>query len=213
MSEYKVARLEEIEEFDDGRAPARPVRAHFGIHSFGINAWTAKEQGDRLINEHDEADDGQEELYIVQTGHARFELDGQNVDAPVGTLVYVQPNVKRTAFAEEAGTTLIALGGKPGEAYEVSGWEFWAPLNALYREGKYAEAADQGQALVEAYPEYPVIAYNLACCEALAGRTEDAIEHLRMAVERRESLRSFATEDSDLDSIRDEPAFKKLVGS
>jgi tetratricopeptide (TPR) repeat protein len=213
MSGYKVARLEEIDEVDDGRAPARPVRAHFGIRSFGINAWTANDQGDRLINEHDEADDGQEELYIVQNGRARFELDGESVDAPAGTFVYVEPSVKRTAFADEAGTTLIALGGKPGEAYEISGWEFWAPLNALYREGKYAEAADRGQALVEAHPEYPVITYNLACCEALAGRTEDAIEHLRLAVERRESLRAFATEDADFDSIRDEPAFRELLGS
>ena len=215
MSGYKVAHFEEIEEFDDGRAPARPVRAHFGVQSFGINAWTAKKAGDRLINEHDEAsdDDGQEELYLVQQGRARFELDGESVDAPAGTFVYCEPKVKRTAFAEEAGTTLIALGGTPGQAYQVSGWEYWAPLNALYRAGKYEEAADQGQALLKEHPEYPVIPYNLACCEALAGRTEDAIEHLKMAIERREAMREFAAGDSDFDSIRDEPAFKDLVGA
>jgi tetratricopeptide (TPR) repeat protein len=213
MSGYQVARLDEIEELDDGRAPSRPVRAHFGISSFGINAWTGKEEGDRLINEHDEADDGQEELYLVQQGRARFELDGESVNAPAGTFVYVEPSVKRTAFAEEAGTTLIALGGKPGEAYEVSGWEFWAPYQPLYVAGKYAEAADEARAFAEAHPEYPLVAYNLACCEALAGRTDDAIAHLRQAFERREGLRSFATEDSDLDSIRDEPAFRELVGS
>jgi len=212
MSGYKVARLEEIDEFDDGRCPARTVRAHFGISSFGINAWTAKKQGDRLINEHDEADDGQEELYLVHQGRARFELDGKAVDAPAGTFVYVEPSVKRTAFAEEVGTTLIALGGKPGEAYEVSGWEFWAPFQPLYAAGKYEEAADQARPVAEAHPEYSVITYNLACCEALAGRKADAIVHLGLAFERRKGLRAFAAEDSDLDSLRDEPAFKELVG-
>jgi hypothetical protein len=54
--------------------------------------------------------------------------------------------------------------------------------------------------------------YNLACCESLAGRTTDAIEHLRQAIDRSERLRSFAKDDSDFDPIRDEPAFKELVG-
>jgi tetratricopeptide (TPR) repeat protein len=214
VSGYAVARLDEIDEIDDGREPFRPVRHHFGITSFGITTWTGKDSGDRLINVHDEDEpDGHEELYFVQEGRARFELDGEGLDAPAGTLVFVEPGVKRTAIAEEAGTTLIALGGRPGEAYEASGWEVWAPLNPVYREGKYAEAADRGQALVEAHPEYPLLAYNLACCEALAGRTEDAIAHLRRAIEGGDLARRLAAEDSDFDSIRDEPAFKDLVGS
>ena len=47
---------------------------------------------------------------------------------------------------------------------------------------------------------------------ALAGRTQDAIEHLRQAVEGSERFRELAREDSDFDSLRDEPAFKQLVG-
>jgi hypothetical protein len=68
MSKYAAARLDQIEELTDGRCPWRPVRHHFGITSFGINAWTGREAGDRIINEHDEsdADDQQEELYFVQ---------------------------------------------------------------------------------------------------------------------------------------------------
>ncbi|MFL5924227.1 MAG: hypothetical protein ACJ74S_09685, partial [Gaiellaceae bacterium] len=100
MSGYKIARLEEIDEIDDGRAPLRPVRHYFGISSFGINAWTGHEAGDRIINEHDEGDDGdddqQEELYVVQQGRATFELDGERVEAPAGTFVFVRPGVKRT---------------------------------------------------------------------------------------------------------------------
>ena len=139
MTRYAVARLEEIDELTDGRAPLRPVRHHFGITSFGVNAWTAPEVGDRIINEHDESEpDSDEELYLVVRGRAMFELDGDRVAAPTGTLIFAPPGVKRTAFAEEPETTVLALGGTPGQAYEPDGWELWAPLDPLYKAGAYA---------------------------------------------------------------------------
>jgi hypothetical protein len=211
MSGYAVAHLDELDEISDGRCPSRPVRHHFGITSFGVNAWTGREAGDRIINEHDEADEN-EELHLVHSGRARFELGGEPVDAPEGTFVFARPGVKRTAFAEEPGTTILAIGGTPGKAYEPHGYEVWAPLRQLYESGEYAEVADRGRELVEAHPEYSMVTYNVACCEALAGRTDDAIEHLRLAVERSGQLRSLAAEDSDFDAIREEPAFKELVG-
>jgi tetratricopeptide (TPR) repeat protein len=213
MSGYTVAHLDEIDEISDGRCPWRPIRHHLGITSFGINSFTAREAGDRLINEHDESEeDANEELYLVQRGRATFELDGERVDAPAGSFVFARPGVKRTAFAEEPGTTVVALGGTPGKAYEPDGWEIWAPLNPLYEAGEYAEAADRGRELIEAHPEYSGVFYNLACCESLAGRTADAIEHLRSAVDRSERFRSFAEGDSDFDPIRDQPAFQELIG-
>ena len=211
MSEYTVARLDEIEEIEDGRCPWRPVRHHLGITSFGVNSFTAKDAGDRIINEHDEEGE-HEELYLVHTGRARFELAGEMVDAPAGTLVFVERGVTRTAFAEEPGTTLVALGGEPGKAYHATGYELWAPLGPLYAAGNYAEAADRGRELLAAHPEYPDLGYNIACCESLAGRTADAIAHLRTAVEAHEPMRKWAAEDSDFDPIRDDPAFKELVG-
>ena len=66
--------------------------------------------------------------------------------------------------------------------------------------------------LIEAHPEYAGPLYNLACCESLAGRTADAIEHLRLAIERSERFRSLAADDSDFDPIREEAGFKELVG-
>jgi hypothetical protein len=215
MAAYSVAHLEDIEEVTDGRAPMRPIRLHLGITSFGVNAWTARNAGDRIINEHDEADDAgerDEELYVVQSGRARFELDGARFDAPAGTFVFAPAGVKRTAFAEEPDTTIVAIGGTPGKAYEPLGWEVWMPLNQLYEAGQYEEAADRGREVVEAHPEYAGPFYNLACCESLAGRTEDAIEHLRIAIDRSERFRSYAAGDSDFDPIREEPAFKELVG-
>jgi mannose-6-phosphate isomerase-like protein (cupin superfamily) len=214
MAQHKVVQFEEIEEMSDGRVPWRPVRHHLGITAFGVNTFTGREAGDRIINEHDEADqaDGSEELYVVLTGRARFELDGDSVDAPAGTLVFAPPAVKRTAFAEEPNTTLVAVGGTPGKAYEAVGWEVWQPLNELYRNGQYAEAADRARELVEAHPQYPLPFYNLACCEALAGRKEDAVAHLGRAVELSEQFRDYAKGDSDLDAIRDEPGYKELIG-
>ncbi len=210
MSTHSVARLDDIDEITDGREPWRPVRHHFGITSFGVNAWTGAAAGDRILNEHDEEDDA-EELYLVHRGRATFELDGERVDAPAGTLVFAQPGVKRTAFAEEPGTTILALGGTPGQAYEPDGWELWAPVAPLYREGRYAEAADRARVIVAENPQYPMLAYNLACCESLAGRKEDALEHLRAAAAS-DRMRRFAAQDSDLDAIRDDPAFKELMG-
>ena len=123
----------------------RPVRHHFGITTFGATTWTAENAGDRLINEHDENDMGVDELYLVIQGRARFEVDGEQVDAPTGTFVYAPPEVKRTAVAEEAGTTIFAVGGAaPGKPYQVEGWELWAPMMRLFHAGEYAQAADWG---------------------------------------------------------------------
>jgi hypothetical protein len=127
---YRLARLDEIEVVNDGRCPWRPIRHHLGITAFGVNAWTGVSAGDRIVNEHDEADED-EELYVVLNGRARFEIDGEKVDAPTGSLVFVPPGVKRTAFAEEAETTVLAIGATPGKPYEAVGWEIWMPLNEL----------------------------------------------------------------------------------
>jgi tetratricopeptide (TPR) repeat protein len=214
MSKYTAARLEEIEEVDDGREPFRPVRHHLGITAFGITSWTARNAGDRIINEHAEDEEGDpEELYFVHQGRARFEIDGEHVDAPAGTFVLVPPGPKRTAFAEEPETTVVAIGATPGQAYEPLGWEISAPLNALYRDGRYEEAADRGREIVEANPQYAGPLYNLACCESLAGRKDDAIRHLRLAIERSEQTRDYAKGDSDFDAIRDDPEFQKLLGT
>jgi tetratricopeptide (TPR) repeat protein len=210
MAEYAVCHLADIDELDDGRCRFRPIRHNFGITSFGVNAWTGRAAGDRIINEHDEAGED-EELYVVQSGRAIFELDGTRVNAPAGTFVYARPGVKRTAYAEEPETTILAVGGAPGQVYEPDGWEIWAPFNRLYREGRYAEAADAAREAAKAHPEYAGLLYNLACCESLAGRPADAIEHLELAIDKSERCRSYAVDDSDFDPIREEPAFQALV--
>jgi tetratricopeptide (TPR) repeat protein len=86
-------------------------------------------------------------------------------------------------------------------------------VHPLYLEGRYAEAADAGKAALEAHSEYGDLFYNVACCESLAGRTEDALAHLERAIELSEGFRELARGDSDLDPIRSEPRFVSIVES
>jgi tetratricopeptide (TPR) repeat protein len=214
MSQFAVARLDDIDEIDDGRCPFRPVRQHFGIASFGVNAMTGHSDGDRLINEHEEAEtDSSEELYVVISGHARFELDGELQEAPAGTFVHVPAGIKRTAFARDAGTTVLAIGGGPaGKPYEPTGWELFAPLFPLFEAGDYEAGADRAQALLADNPPYGAVYYNTACFESRAGRTDAALAHLRRAVELSPSLAEAARTDDDLAALREQPGFAEIVG-
>jgi len=212
MAGYAVAHLEQIEEFSDAGCHYRPIRHQLGITAFGATAWTARAPGDLVINERDEDDPtADQELFLVLRGYAVFELDGDRVEASAGTLVFAPPRTKRTATAKEAGTTIIAIEGTPGKAYQARGWELWAPLAPRYEAGEYADVADRLIALVAAAPQYPMLFYNLACCESRCGRTSDALSHLGRAIEMSDEFRDSATTDSDLDPIRHEPAFWRLI--
>jgi hypothetical protein len=219
MSGYEVVHIDDVPEQDDGQVPMRPVRLHLGITGFGVNGWTGKNVGDRLIPEHQEANDDEneaerdEELYVVVQGRAVFELEGERRDAPAGTLVFVRPRVKRTAFAEEPGTVIVSVGGTPGKPYHGVGWEAWYPLRRLYEAGDLAAVVERGRELLDADTPSPLLYYNVACCESLTGHTTEALEHVTRAIELSDQFRDYAKNDSDLDAIREEPAFQELVGS
>ena len=94
----------------------------------------------------------------------------------------------------------------------IERFDVFAPLRPLYEAGEHAEAADRARELVQANPDDARLLYNVACCESLAGRTDDAIEHLQRAIELAEQLRELAAGDSDFDPIRAEPKFLALAG-
>ena len=127
---WRTAHLSEIEPFpdrgDDLKA-WRPIRHRLGIRAFGVNAWVAEGAGEEIIEEHDELNtegaDNHEELYLVLDGHATFTVDGNEVDAPRGTLVFVEAPLVRKAVASEPGTTVLAIGATPGVPFRVSPWE------------------------------------------------------------------------------------------
>jgi len=120
---YAVSQLSDIEPLasDLVEGDWRPVRYHFGITAFGCNAYVARAAGELIVEEHSET--SHEELYVVLAGEARFTLDGDQVAAPAGTLVHCPPPVVRKATAGEAGTTILAIGAIPGQAFAVSRWE------------------------------------------------------------------------------------------
>jgi hypothetical protein len=191
-----------------------PIRRTFGIEAFGVNAWTADEAGAVVIQEHDESS-GHEELYVVVAGHATFTVDGDALDTPAGTLVFVRdPQAKRGAVATEPGTTVLVVGAKPGEPFHPMPWEANADVLPLFGEGRYAEAKVR---LVEALEQYEVergiLVFNLACAEARLGEMDAALEHLAAALEERPDLRETARTDDDFAGLRDDPRFAELIGT
>jgi tetratricopeptide (TPR) repeat protein len=188
----------------------RPVRRELGVRAFGVNAYTAN-AGDLLIEEHDETGSGSgrhEELYVVIAGAARFTIDGTEHDAPAGTLVFLpDPTARRAALALADGTAALVVGGRVGEPYSISPWENWFAAKAFADDGDPDAAADHMAVAIDEYPGNPAVLYNAACFEALAGRREAALAHLREAVELDPKMLKWAAEDVDFDAIRDDPAF------
>jgi Cupin domain len=207
-SKWKAGRLENIER----RGRDIPVREHFGIHGFGINAYTPSEDG-RLISEHDEVGSGQEELYIVLEGNATFEVDGETVEAPAGTFVYVPPETRRKATGEGI---VLALGATPGEAYRGldwgDAWPFHRDSMAAYGEQRYPDALEAVRRGLEHTPDHPGFHYNYACFATLAGDTSDeTIGHLRRSVELFPPFREQARRDDDLAAVREDPRFEDAL--
>jgi hypothetical protein len=205
---WKVARLDEIEK----RGRDIPVREHLGIHAFGINAFTPGEDG-TLINEHDEAGTGQEELYIVLDGNVTFEIDGESFDAPPGTFVSVGPSSRRKATGDG---TLIAVGATPGEAYQGvdwgEAWPFHSASMQAYGEERYADALGAVRDALEQMPDHAGLNYNYACFATLAGDTADeTFAHLRRSIELLPRFREDARKDDDFAAVRDDPRFEEAL--
>jgi len=121
-----IVALDQIQRAADPCDPAldwRPVRDHLAISGFGVNAFLGAAAGDRVVERHDEAQEGgHEELYIVVRGAARFVLDGAEHEVRPGSVVLVPPSTTREAFATEPDTAVLVVGGPPG-THEVSEWE------------------------------------------------------------------------------------------
>ena len=201
---YEVTSFSELESFPVGKHGLvwHPIRSRLGIRPFGMNSYTAAEVGSEIVEDHTEETYGHEEVYIVVAGHARFTLDGDEVDAPTGTIVHLpDPSVRRSAVAVDPDTRVLAVGGKPGEAFRPSAWELFFRASKL--------PPQEALALVEDSDGYNAdtagYRYNLACFRALAGKREEAVEAFRQAYELDpKRVAEWAPGDSDLDSIREE---------
>ena len=201
----KTLRIDDIEGLPVlGTLVWYPVRKPLGITAFGTNAYIAANAGDDVVEDHTEQTD--EEMYVVIRGHATFTVDGEEIDAPWGTIVYLDdPKQRRHAIAKEAGTTVLAVGGKPG-ASEISSWEYIFPSLPA----RNAEDWDTARTILEdALSEHdlPPVRYHLAQVEARAGNADRALEELRTAVAARPDYAAAAANEEDFASIRDDPRF------
>jgi tetratricopeptide (TPR) repeat protein len=210
----RTVRIGDIEPIPilDGELEWRPIRRTLGIEAFGINAYTAN-AGELVVEEHDETGAGaghHEELYVVVTGRATFTVEGKRFDAPVGTLVFLgDAKERRAARAVEDGTTVLAIGGVRGEGFRVSPWEFSFAATPAVRAKRYADAEALVREGLELHPGNPALLYDLACYAARQGRGDEALDHLRAAMEAHPKYLEYARTDPDLDSIRDDPRFPK----
>jgi uncharacterized cupin superfamily protein len=110
----RVIHLDQLDAVPVAGVTWRPVRRALGITAFGTNAYSAG-PGELLIEPHDElGGSAHEELYVIVRGHATFTVDGAEIDAPAGTLVFVaEPGAHRTAVACDEDTIALAVGGEP----------------------------------------------------------------------------------------------------
>ena len=210
---YEVAHIDELEELpiNKGEFVWRPVRRRFGITAFGTNAYTAN-AGQRVVEEHSESG-GHQELYVVLRGRATFTLDGEEIDAPAGTLIFAQPGTKRGAIAAEDGTAVLGVGAKPGEIFEPSPWEESFAAGSYADLGQVERAREIMDAALAARPDDWRAHYNYACLLALNDEPEAAITELQRAYELEpKEVGDYAGRDSDLDSVRDDPRVSAIAG-
>ena len=205
---WESVRLDEIDPIAvvDGTLLWRPVRRTLDIGAFGINAYVAPNAGDDVVEEHTERSLGHEEVYVVLAGRATFTLDDETVDAPAGTVVFIRDvDVKRHARAEEPGTSVLAIGGPRDEVYEPSPWEDYFLAERHRTAGDYGAYVAELEDALRRRPDHPATLYNLACAEALAGRDDDAVAHVRRAAELDPAFGEYAAKDDDFVGLRDRP--------
>jgi hypothetical protein len=110
----------------------------------------------------------------------------------------------------------LSSGGRPlavrlSAPWRPGGWELFAPCGHSTRRAITLRRRIEDASCWRATPPYADLFFNVACCESLAGQKDEAIAHLRRAIELSEQTRPFLEGDSDLDPIREDPAFKELL--
>jgi hypothetical protein len=207
---YRALHLDELEAvpWKDARLTWRPLRAQLGITAFGAAAFTAAQPGDEVVEPHAEASGGrgQQELYVVARGRARFTLDGQELDAPAGTFVFVEdPAVRRGAVATEPDTAVLVFGGDAG-AFTPAGEEVMARVRAALLERDTERAGALAAAGLHELPDSPGVRYALALVAAARGDDEEARRRLAEAIAAVPELAGEARTDPGLARLLDATA-------
>jgi hypothetical protein len=195
----------------------QPIRHTLGVRAFGVNAYFAPHVNEQLIERHDESGPGagrHAELYVMLSGAASFVVDGVDIEAPAGTLVFVpDPVSTREAKASADGTSCLVVSGPADRELPISPFEYWFRAEKPYSEGDYESAIEIVSRGLSEWPEHPTMLYQLACYHALAGHSESALDCFERAAARSPEVREWQADDSDLDSIRRQPRFLAALRS
>ncbi len=205
-----VVRVDDVERIRVGELTWLPLRRALGATGFGVNGYASAEQGGELIEPHDETSSGSaghEELYVVMSGRAHFDVGDEEVNAGPGTLVLVPVGVHRSAVAQEPNTTVLVIGGRPGAAEPPSAFEHWYAAQPAYDAGDYERAIEIASSGLADWPEHPLLHYQLACYCSLDDRPDEAVEHLKKALAGDPRAREWAAGDTDLDPLRERPDY------
>jgi len=84
-------------------------------------------------------------------------------------------------------------------------------LAGIYRQQNKPEMVSKYVKTSRKYIE-PEDWYDLACLESMSGNIDAAFQALELAVNNKKIEKSWAWKDPDLEPIRDDPRFMKLVG-
>ena len=211
---YRVLSLPEEGREGDGDRVYIRLRRTLDIGAFGASASYQAKAGEDVVGEHDELGpgaDGQEELYVVVQGSATFTLDGEEIEAPQGTVVFVQPAATRKAVATSDETIVLSVGGRRGEAYRLPPGAELYDFFEHYKQEDWEGALAACHVALEKYPGNALILYNIACMESMLGRGDEALETLRTALEGWAQFKENAQKDDDLAALREDPRFLELV--
>src|SRR3954451_3190939 len=115
MADYTVKRIDDMEAIYWGSF--KRARAELGLEAFGLQVMDLPPGAD-AYPEHDHAEDGQEELYVVLRGSAEIDIEGERHAIDPETLVAVKSGTKRKVYSGPEGVRLLIAGGVPGQAYE-----------------------------------------------------------------------------------------------
>jgi hypothetical protein len=202
---YRSTHLSDLERIPLDHGVWRPIRRPLAITAFAVNAYSA-EAGQPVIEPHDETSagaGGHQEFYLVASGAATFTVAGEAIEAPAGTLVTIERGVMREAVATADATTIVVIGGRPDSALPPSPFEFWYAALPADRAGDLERAHEIVAEGLEHWPEHGTIHYVLGSLCARMGRRDEALRNLRFAFAQDPRTREWASDDEELDAVRD----------
>jgi uncharacterized cupin superfamily protein len=119
---YTIKHRDEFETMEgSGEATWLLARRALGTDSFGYNLVEIGPGGQ--LPEHDHAESGEAELYVILDGDAVMRLDGEEHPAPAGTFASIEGPAKRTILnRSDAPVTALMIGVMPDGNYEPIPW-------------------------------------------------------------------------------------------